>query len=204
MTCRNLLRHLVPGVLLLGLGLVPAQAEWQRFVIRPGDEDNRVEFLSKEPLESFTGKTSVVSGEILCDPEQLADSIEVRIEVDLASLSTGMKLRDQHMRENHLETAQYPVAVFRGARLAGDAPRSLTAEATTLQLHGVFDLHGHQRPLALAADIARLEDGTLTIACDFLVKLSDHAIKRPKFLIMKLSDEQRVTVRLLARPANDL
>ena len=46
-----------------------------------------------------------------------------------------------------------------------------------------------------------MRDGSVTIDTQFVVKLSDHNIKRPRFLVMKLADEQKVKVVLEARSA---
>jgi len=201
----KLIRWLAPGVLLLGLCLAfdAPRAEVITYEITPGAEGHRVEFLSKAPLESFKGRTERVRGEITCDPAQLGDSVGVFIEVDLASMTTGMKLRDQHMRENHLETDQFPHAVFRGATLLPGSARQLAiGERVELKLAGDFVLHGRRLPLDITAHVTRQGEGRgrLLIECDFPVKLSDYQIKRPKFLIMKVSDVQQISVRLQATP----
>lgn len=208
MRISNLIRWLAPGFLLLGLcpALDAPHADVIAYQIIPDGEGNRVEFLSKAPLESFKGHTGRVRGEVTCDPAQLGDSVAVVIEVDLASLTTGMKLRDQHMRENHLETDQFPHAVFQGASvLPGSAAQLPPGETAKLELAGSFELHGRRLPLEITARVTRQDEAGgdgLLIECDFPVKLSDYQIKRPKFLVMKLGDTQQVSVRLLARPVS--
>ena len=54
------------------------------YTIDPG-AGSRVEFVSKAPVESFSGKSDRVSGSLTLDPAALGDSIQVRIEVDMAS-----------------------------------------------------------------------------------------------------------------------
>lgn len=184
-----------------------ARAEVTDYAIVPGTAGTEVEFLSKATLESFTGRTDRIRGHIRCDPDALTDSISVFVEVDLASLETGMGLRDKHMRENHLETDQYPHAVFRGARILPGAPPALPAGAAgapgppvEIPIAGEFALHGVRRPVEVTARVTRLGDGTraLAIECAFEVKLADHRIDRPRFLMMKVSDTQRITLRLVA------
>ena len=72
----------------------------------------------------------------------------------------------------------------------------LVADKTVAEL----DLHGVVQPLACEARLTRTTDGRLTVETAFAVKLSDHAIDRPKFLVMKLADEQQVKVTLVLRP----
>ena len=65
-------------------------------------------------------------------------------------------------------------------------------------LDGELDLHGVRREVAYEISLDYKIDGTLKVETEFIVKLSDHEIKRPRFLVMKLADEQKVRVRLRA------
>lgn len=172
-----------------------------RYEVRPG-EPNLVRFESKAPLESFDGRTRAASGFIELNPEALGDSIELAITVDLASLDTGIPLRDRHMRENHLETARYPAAVFRGGRLNGLAGRALSPGQTVRgEVEGSFLLHGIERPLKVPVEVTREQDDEgerLRVRAAFGVRLADHEISRPQFLVLKLQDTQHVTVELAA------
>src|SRR5690606_23312653 len=106
-------RRVLAIALCIGLAGVASAA---RYEIVPGDP-NEVTFVSKAPLETFDGSTKQIRGRIEIDPQALGDSITVEVSVDLASLDTGIELRNQHMRENHLHTEKHPEAVFRGAHL---------------------------------------------------------------------------------------
>ena len=182
--------------------LFAAPSYGARFVIKEGAKGNTVRFESKAPLESFEGTTDKVSGYVSLDPVRIGDSVTVYVEVDLASLDTGIEKRNRHMRENHLETEEYPTAVFRGATVLDPSATSLArGETVTFDVEGDFELHGVKRRLRTRVDVTRIEtDGmeTLLIASDFNIKLSDYAIERPKFLFMKLSEDQGVKFRVTA------
>jgi polyisoprenoid-binding protein YceI len=181
------------------LGAVPASAA--RFTVRPGFDDNRVVFSSKAPMESFEGKTGQVQGSLEFDPAALGDSVTFEFEVDLASLDTGLALRNKHMRENHLQTAKYPKAVFRGGGVTDASGSTLNpGETVTLALTGTFDLHGVSRRISMPVKATRRADGALGIVARFPVPLSEYNIDRPKFLVMKLDEIQQVTVTLTALP----
>lgn len=167
-----------------------------------GGPPNLVRFESKAPIESFDGKTRQAKGSIEFDPTRLADSIKVYVEVDLTTLDTGIGLRNQHMRDNHLETDTYPHATFRGGRI-------LEASATALALgtpvrvlvDGEFEIHGIALPMQIPLDVTAIQhDGrpAVRIQGTFPVRLADHKIARPSFLVMKLDEVQRVTIDLLA------
>jgi polyisoprenoid-binding protein YceI len=171
-----------------------------RFQILPGAAGNQVSFLSKAPLETVEGKTNQVSGSVVVDPADLAAGCEVEVTVDLASLDTGIGKRNQHMRENHLETDRFPQAVFRADSLSG-APALLAAGAPVpFTLVGDFSLHGVTHRIAVPATVTLSADGmALAVTAAFTVKLADYSIARPQFLVMKLDELQQVSVALTAQ-----
>ena len=177
----------------------PAGATY--FQIVPG-KPNLARFESRAPLETFEGKTPEVSGRVKVDPAAIGDFMEVSVEVDLASLDTGIDLRNQHMREHHLETAKYPKATFRGGKVHKLSRPSLEADATvTFELEGIMDLHGVQKPLRVPVEMTYAVAGgvpQLQIVTHFDVKLADFDIKRPKFLVMQLDEVQHVSLELVA------
>ena len=180
------------------LATVAATGSAQTWTVTEGSE---VVFTSKAPMESFDGKTKQVSGHITCPTADLSGPLDLRIEVDLAGLDTGIGMRDTHMRERHLETDEFPLAVFTGTSIiATSAPALAVGQTVSLTVRGAFDLHGVSLPRDLEAAVTLAADGSLTMEANFVVSLEDHAIDRPGFLAMKLADEQQVHVRLHALP----
>ena len=121
--------------------------------------------------------------------------------VDLASLDTGIGLRDDHMRERHLETDEFPHAVLAGGDvIAASAPALAVGEPIAVTVRGSFDLHGVARDREIAGTATLQPDGSLLVQAEFTVSLAAHGIDRPGFLVMKLADEQQVRVTLTCRP----
>ena len=185
----------------IAIGVMARSALATEFRVHTGKE-SRVVFASKAAMEQFEGKTNSLEGMIEIDPAALGDTASVRFEVDLATLDTGLKMRNTHMRENHLETSKFPKAIFEGAALRGRSARALEAgRAESLDVEGTFTLHGVSRRIRIACEIvyrpipapARIEFNTT-----FPVALADYAIARPQFLFLKLSDVQTVKVRGVA------
>jgi polyisoprenoid-binding protein YceI len=188
--------RIAPYILVVA-SLVGVAADAATWTVADGSE---VVFTSKAPMESFDGRTDQVTGHLTCDPANLRQPVDLRMVVDLASLDTGIGLRNDHMRKNHLETDTYPEAVFTGGTVADCSAQTLAPGAPVdLTLVGTFDLHGVAREMTIPATVTMSEAGDLTVTASFQVKLSDHEIKRPKFLVMKLADEQAVTIDLALR-----
>lgn len=185
---RNDVRNLI---LLLPAFALAAHAE--TYPIVPGrDGGSSVRFVSKAPMESFDGVTHDVTGVVSWD--EANGRVEIRAVVAMATLDTGIALRDRHMRENHLETDSYPEGTFEGGADLAQPPAN-PAQAVTL--HGVLTLHGTSREVDIPATIARDRAG-LRVDCTFPVALADYGIARPGFLAMKLGEVQRVEVSVFA------
>jgi len=190
--------------LILLLSLAPQLGRAAEFVVQPGGK-NQVVFTSKAAMESFEGKTNRLAGTIVTDPASLGDSARVHFEVDLASLDTGIAKRNQHMRENHLETARYPKAIFDGVAVLGPKGASLASgKEIPLDIEGTFTLHGVSRRLRLTV-MTKYEaggGGRIEFRTTFPVGLADYQISRPQFLFLKLADVQKVQVKGVARAAH--
>ena len=163
-------------------------------------EQSKIIFKSKAPLEKFDGKTKKLSGFFEADLANLGGAVTLEVEIDLASFDTGKKKRNKHMRENHLETDKFPKAWFRAGSIKSASKISLAGgESVTIVLSGKLDLHGVEKAHDVTLQLTQASDGSVRIQGEFPVKLSEHDIKRPKFLVMKLADEQLVVIDLLAR-----
>ena len=179
------------------LASAPSLARAEKFQVHAGKE-NKVTFISKASMESFEGKTNKLEGSIDLNPANLGDSVAVHFEVDLASLDTGIPMRNKHMRENHLETAKYPKAVFEGAAVRGPAGAALEPGKTkTFDVEGTFTLHGVSRRLRInvnATYAPQPKGDRISFQTSFPVLLADYQISRPQFLFLKLAESQEVRV----------
>ena len=190
------------GVLASGLiAGTPPSALAGEFLVHPGRE-NKVSFVSKASMETFEGKTNRLEGRIAVNPADLGDSITVHFEVEMASLDTGLPMRNKHMRENHLETAKYPKAIFDGAAVRGPAGATLEPGKTkTFDVEGTFTLHGVSRRLRInvnATYVPQPKGDRISFQTAFPVLLADYQISRPQFLFLRLAESQQVRVNGVA------
>jgi polyisoprenoid-binding protein YceI len=186
------------GVLLAIAGMISTDAaRGGEFVVRPGG-DNRVVFVSNATMETFQGKTNRMEGHLTVNPSGIGDSVVVHLEVDMASLDTGIAKRNQHMKADHLETDKYPKAIFDGASVHAPANAKLApGKAVTFDVEGTFSLHGVSRRLRTTIEATYGEQagaGRIAFRTTFSVKLSDYNISRPQFLFLKLAETQQVRV----------
>jgi polyisoprenoid-binding protein YceI len=162
---------------------------------------SRIIFESDAPLETITGVTSSVHGTVQVDPADLAHA-SGRIEVPVASLRTGVDLRDEHLRsDSWLDAERHPNAVFEITGVSG--ARSLTPNTTArVQVRGRFTLHGVTHDLTAPAQIryqpaADGEPGIILVRTRFSVRLPEYGVSVPTIVRLKVSDE--ITVRVSLR-----
>lgn len=174
----------------------PAQAATARWQVKAGD-GTQVEFVSKAPMETFTGRTKQVSGACTCDVGHLAGNVTLEVAVDMASLDTGLSKRNQHMRENHLNTDRFPQAWLRGGVVTPKAASELpVGGSVSVEFSGELELHGVRRPVVVPMELSRPTEGTIVVKAGFPVRLADYGIARPQMLFMKLAEEQLVRVAI--------
>ena len=155
--------------------------------------DRLVRFTSRASIEEFDGVTDRIDGYVLLDgatlgPATGGDDTEFHLEVDLASLDTGIGLRNRHMRDNYLEVAKFPYATFSGHIVRTEETASGDYRVTAV---GGFTVHGVERPRELTCRVTPMS-AAYHVVCAFEVLLTDHQIEIPKVMFLKLANEIRL------------
>jgi polyisoprenoid-binding protein YceI len=168
------------------------------------DADNTVLFISSAAIEVVEGRTDRIDGYIVLDSERVeagepSGPTGFYLEVDLASLDTGLGLRNRHMRNNYLEVKEFPYATFDGT--IQDVER-LPAERFRVWGVGAMEIHGVSREMRIPCDLSPEADG-YRAHCSFEVLLTDFDIKIPKLMFLKLANEIRLELDFTVRPALD-
>lgn len=200
-------RMLAVGITLNLIGGITF-AEVRTFKTVPNDAKNVVEFTSDAPMEKIVGKTSDITGTLELNLDDLLSTTVGTFIVDLKTLDTGIAMRNGHMRENYLETGQFPNATFTLARfISADKSSLAPGETVKAVAEGEFKIHGIGKPYQIPVKLyyAQSDKSTegrlggskgnlLSVSAEFTVKLADHQIKRPELLFMKLAEEQKIEV----------
>ena len=155
--------------------------------------ERSVRFISRAAIEEFDGVTDRIDGYVLLDAASLGpttggDDTEFHLEVDLASLDTGIGLRNRHMRDNYLEVSRFPYATFSGHLVRAEETASGDYRVTA---SGSFTVHGVTRPRELTCRVTPMGQA-YRVVCAFEVLLTDHEIEIPKVMFLKLANEIRL------------
>ena len=181
------------------IAAVPAFAEVMTFNVSAGG-DNEVVFVSKAVGETFDGRTDQISGTFSFDPNDLSQAVAGMIEVDATSLDTGIKLRNNHMQKNHLHVEEFPTMMFKLESLTGQPASIMPGETQTMKARGKFTCHGVTNDIEPTLTVTHNSDGSLSVKADWIVNLNDYDIPRPQFLVVKLAEDQEVSVTFTAMP----
>ncbi len=177
-------------VLILTVAISSAMAVEANYGLDSSSKMDTVRFSSRAKLEFIEGTTTQISGYLRFDPEHTSDRISGILEVDLVSLNTGIDVRDEHMRERHLQTDLFPKSWFKLASVSG-LPEKLQFDTTySARASGAFYLHGICRQVEARLTVSRILiqlEESLSVTASFEIKLSDFGIKHPRALFMKLA-----------------
>ena len=166
------------------------------------ESDRLVRFTSRTAIDEFEGTTGRLDGLVLLNTSNLTDRTggaesEIYFEVDLASLDTGIGMRNRQMRDSYLEVDRYPYAAF-GGKI--EQVLSLAGAMFRVTTRGVLGIHGVEQERVLTCDLATVNEG-YHVNCSFPVFLSDHDIEIPKLMFLKLNNEIRMELDFILEPA---
>jgi polyisoprenoid-binding protein YceI len=166
-----------------------------------GGQNVNITFQSETALETVFGTTSELLGIVEADLE--AGTARVDLSVPVASLRTGIELRDEHLRSAAwLDAARYPEIRFASDQARRDKNRRWS-------IQGQFTLHGITRNLDVTAEVrqvpaaaaakAGLADGEwIRITVPFQVRLADFGIRIPESAMGKVSEIWDVRIQAFA------
>lgn len=146
---------------------------------------------------SFDAVTSDVSGTLRpAAPD--TGSYRGELRVGLATVDTGIELRNEHLRNGYLELDRGPE--FRHAVLSGialDEPPPDRPGRHETRFSGTLTLHGVRRAVEGDAEL-RSRNGRLHVEAAFSLSLDEFDIPPPRYLGIGVRDTIEVTVRLEA------
>jgi len=157
-------------------------------------QGGEIRFEIEAPLDTISGASRGVSGTITLDPANVATAPAARIDVSLASFTTGIALRDEDLRDQFLETAKFTKATLIVEALERPSAAALTTAPLEAIASGTLNLHGNQRPVKIPLKMY-LDGDKVTVAGDFVLPILDYGMKRPTRLIFKLGTDVKVSVR---------
>ena len=133
-----------------------------------------------QPLPgTVLGETSAVSGEFLLAMAPAATLQSLRITVDLRTFDSGSAPRDQHVRDDTFDTAQFPFAVFTVAQAQIFSGSYGAGQNVKFSLDGQLTLHGITHPVTFTMQGKRQADA-ITGSGSTVIQLQAFGMKDPQ------------------------
>lgn len=204
-------RHLLQLTTAAGFGAVLSYAlSVQAAVIQlPIDTQNsHISATVTEPLSRMrdqpqtTGTFEIINGEIDGDPDNLATTGHVKLEIDATSYNSGNDTRDRHVIHSALETFKYSGITFESTHIQ-DVKVVAAGAMGSATVVGNLTLHGTTRELKVPANLSMSPDGIFDAAGEITFDYTDFGIKPPSLLFISAGKEVTITFQIRAeRPAS--
>ena len=119
------------------------------------------------------------------------DGQTLAIFVPLANLTTGISLRDKHMKEKYLQVPSFPTATLKVARTSVQT----NAEA---DIPGTMVIHGHEHPVTVHFK-THANGATIDVDGGAHVNMNDYAIEVPSYLGVTVKPDVELAVHFVAK-----
>ena len=152
------------------------------------ENGSKVEFLAHITGSSFTATSTEVSGKLETDENDVV--VGGAVIVKASSFSSGLAMRDSHMREKYLETDKCPLVTLSlaGAKLPANGVGELDVE-------GIMEAHCVKKAVKLHVKVVE-SNGARQATSSFSLDITDYGIPQPKFAVVKMDPKVEVTVNI--------
>lgn len=158
-------------------------------------------FVGYRVNETFTGnrantavgRTPTVSGTLTLDGTSI---VAVDVMADLTDLKSDDDRRDGRLRDQAIETGQFPTATFRLTSPIDLGSVPVDGSTVTANATGEFTLHGVTKTVTLPIE-AMLSGDVVTVTGSLDIAFADYGIEQPtSFLVLSIEDHGVMELQL--------
>jgi polyisoprenoid-binding protein YceI len=169
---------------------------------------NQVSFFSTTPLEDITGISNAVMGKVIFNVGDIK-TLKGSISVSVASIKTGIDLRDEHLKsDNWLDAENYPEITFMIKKVSDvkvESDSKLEAKVT-----GDFTVHGVTKEVVANITMTYLDESEQTkqrapgdllgVQATFNIVLSDYDVEN-MIVGQKVSEDIEISINIVGSSA---
>jgi polyisoprenoid-binding protein YceI len=134
------------------------------------------------------GSFNLKRGNVEYDPN--TTSVRGELIADASTGQSGNRTRDRKMHREVLESERYPEISFRPDKVEGLVARAGTS---TVQVHGIFTIHGADHELTMPVRVEMLPDHW-TANAHFNVPYVKWGLKNPSTFLLRVSESVEIDV----------
>ena len=150
------------------------------------------EQLANLPAQSdAVGRTDAVTGTITVGGDGTTTTLTAAsLQVDMTSLTSDKRMRDNRLRNEGLQTDAFPTATFKLTQPVTVPAAAVAGTASDVTLTGDLTIHGVTKSVAIPAKV-QLSGGTVQVAGSISFPLSDYGIVAPNIggVIVSIADD---------------
>lgn len=189
---------LIPVLVAVGfLALARLEAAAQETIFRLDPQHTTVSFTLGDVLHTVRGTFRLKEGALHF--VEASGKLTGEIAVDARSGESGNGMRDRKMHKEVLESERYPDIVFRPDHVQGNV---LPQGKSSVQVHGIFTIHGAEHELTVPAEVETFPDHW-TATLHFVVPYAKWGMKNPSTLFLRVTESVDIDVATsgsVARP----
>jgi polyisoprenoid-binding protein YceI len=186
-------RRLCFGLLVVAVALSAATLRAQDMALELDPANTRISFTLEATLHTVHGTFALKSGTIHFNPS--TGSASGLVVVDATSGDTENKGRDHKMHQEILESQLYPEITFTPGKMSG---RVEPQGDSSVQLDGIFRLHGAAHPMTLSLPV-QVKGNTLSTRTRFVIPYIAWGLKNPNTFLLHVSDKVEIEINAVGR-----
>ena len=142
-----------------------------------------------------TGKPSMlkingIGGKLAGNIEIESNQIKGEFIVAVGDLTTGIDLRDKHMKEKYLEVSKFPEASFNISKIALPADFMVQRKVfSAIPFDGKIKIKNVEKDISGLADVDTTDGIVIKVSTEFKTQISQFQIDIPSYLGIKVADE---------------
>lgn len=180
-------------LLLLLIGTF-ANAEGSTRLVDLSNQESKVEFLAigKPSLLKINGTGGKLKGQLEVKGQQVSGQFVLPLDL----ISTGISLRDDHMKNKYLEVSKYPEATLQIAELKLDKDFfAVSGSQKNIPFKGKLRVHGAEKDIEGTVNIDS-DEKSVSVFAQTKTVISAHQIDIPSYMGIKVADEVEITAQV--------
>lgn len=145
------------------------------------------EAIGKPSFLKIKGQGEGPEGEVT-----IKENVTGTFKFKMATLDTGIGLRNDHMKTKYLEVEKHPTAEIKIEEVTKFNPAS--PEGSGLPFKGTLTIHGVTKPVVGTVDVKKKDKG-YAVTANFDAKITDYSIAIPSYAGVTVADSVKVSVQ---------
>ena len=153
-------------------------------------ENSKVVFFSGAAIEDITAENAKAMSIFDTGSGDIAFSIPIR------EFKFAKSLMQEHFNEKYMDTEKFPKSTFQG-KITGYV--SSTSGTQVVRAQGKLTIHGITKDVDIPGTVEFVAN-KIMLKSNFMVKLDDYSVSRPKLLWQNIAEEVKVSIDFTFKP----